>query len=93
LSETHRFPNHVPRNKGVSQDAHTFSLKKNRKKQKTHIYRINLNVAYLIMFYDTVRIRIFIRTFYLVINRSRRADSYFIDEGPQDICMCSVNIY
>jgi len=67
--------------------------KKNRKSKKLIHILLNLNVACFVMFQGTDNVTIFIRTSQLVTKRSRHADFYFINEGTQDICTCSVNIY
>jgi hypothetical protein len=56
-------------------------------KPKNHRFFIKFVLAYLIIAQDTVHIRIFIRTFHLITNRSDCAGFYWMNEGPQNTCV------
>ena len=86
------FPTYVPRNTGVPRDMNR-GRKKIENPPKNRYFWLNWNLACMIIVEDTVRIRTFVRTFRLVINRSRCADSYLIGDEQQNKCVCPVNIY
>jgi len=83
-----RFPDCVPKNTSVLRDVNRCSMEINEQ-PNIYIYicflKLNLNLAHLITVYNTVHIRIFIRTFHLVTKRSRCSRFYFINEGPHSI--------